>query len=88
MLKITIKQPLSFIQKEGLTEFYIEPRSGMYRLTSGQFVQVITSKQYAEIVENAVAKSDEKIKAPVVAETVKTEEPKAEEKSGRGTLRK
>lgn len=88
MLKITIKQPLSFIHKEGLTEFYIEPKSGMYRLTAGQFGQILTAKQYAIIVENAVAKSDERIQSPVVAETVKREETKYEERIGRGTLRK
>lgn len=65
MMRIKLKEELSFIAQPGLKEFSIEEVNGVRVIKEGKFKQNIKDSEYAKILENKVEeveKVNEKVK--------------------------
>ena len=63
-----ISKPLSFIRKEGLTEFEISKSGSFYVLTAGKghskFKQILKQSEYNQVLQNQIVDEVKKEKKP------------------------
>lgn len=58
MIKFQLAEPLSFIHKSDLTMGYVEEQKGFYKITSGDFKQLIKKSQFDQLMAaNIISKS-------------------------------
>lgn len=101
-MKFQLKEPLEFIRKKDLVSGFVEYHNGIYRLTSGEFRQNLSKREYTKLMAAIEAPADSAIVEQPIAEDEdqdtnssdendgqeNSEDPGAKSETRRGTRRK